>query len=361
MRSSRERVSLTGHWIVAIVFLLGVWGILTVLTAQGSALEPLQLPMQQLGRLILALFMLLLAWKIPFSFYRKTAPALAALAYGSLVLLLFFGTKINGMSGWFVISDHAVQPSEIAKPFFLLSLLYLNSFFRTDQGRTVALLLATILWTIPILLQPDFGTTVVYWGLFLGLLILSCKKLSCLILPLSFMVFSAILFIVTKPYAARRITQFFTASADTTNAGWHEQQFQLTMAHGHWFGAQMKQAIWSNNYLPLSHNDSAYATMVEALGFLGALPVLLLIAFLCILLFRLSAQCVQNEFARNCVAGCAILLLFQSLLHLAVNATLIPITGLTLPFISYGGSSLVSCGIVVGIALSAGAEESGGK
>ena len=356
---SPEKVSFLELWIVATVFLLGLWGVLTVASAQSTAAEPLALPLRQLCRLLLALAALVLAWRVPFAVYRKLTPVLAVLGYGVLLVLPLVGERINGMRGWVALWGIQIQPSELSKPFFLLSLIFLNGLCRDDRRRLLVLSGATLIWTLPVMVQPDFGTTVIYWCGFLAVYVLTARRWQLAALPVTGMLLLAAGFVWSRPYAWRRLAGFFDPESDALGSGWHIRQFQLAMAHGDWFGAKMQQAVWSNYYLPLAYNDSAYATMVETLGVAGSLPALVLAGLLAFFLYRLAVRSVHNEFARVYIAGAALLLLSQTLVHLGVNATLLPPTGLTWPFISYGGSSLLSCGLLVGIALSAGSEESG--
>ena len=162
-----------------------------------------------------------------------------------------------------------------------------------------------------------------------------------------------LLFVLTNPYAMRRLVGFLCPDADPTGSGWHIRQFQLAIAHGHWFGAKLGQAFWSNAYLPLAYNDSAYATMAETLGFSGTMPVP---AFFVVLFYFLMYDAGREDLqagARFYLAGAALMLAIQALIHISVNVGLLPPTGLTLPFISYGGSSMIGGCLIIGLALSA--------
>ena len=138
------------------------------------------------------------------------------------------------------------------------------------------------------------------------------------------------------------------------------KQFELAAAGGGWTGTKLGGTMWSSSYLPLAYNDSALATLAETLGVLGVTVYFLLLGAVLFLLYRLGTS-IRSSAAKLFVFGTAVLLGWQSMLHIAVNAGLIPTTGLTLPFVSYGGSSLVGSALLVGMALSAaqsGVEES---
>ena len=141
-------------------------------------------------------------------------------------------------------------------------------------------------------------------------------------------------------------------SGDLFGNGWHVKLFQLAISRGGWTGAKQGNSIWTENYLPLAHNDSIFAAMAEILGLLGTLPLLIMMGALIYLMLKLAWKC--NDSCRKMfIAATAFMIGVQALLHISVNVTLLPPSGLTLPFISYGGSSLISTMIMIGIALSA--------
>ena len=164
---------------------------------------------------------------------------------------------------------------------------------------------------------------------------------------------AAALFVWSHPYAWRRITGLFQPELDPLGSGWHVRQFELAIARGQFFGEKLGHAVWSNAYLPLSYNDSAFATMAETLGFFGTLPVYLGFALLIASLVVLANRFDLEFDARLYILSAAALIGIQSLVHISVNLCLLPPTGLTLPLISYGGSSLIGCCLMLGIALSA--------
>ena len=310
--------------VLLMTFLIGGWGLLTIVSSQSHASEPFLLAGKQLMFLILGLAVMWGASKVPFRFYCRNAWLLMLAAFGLLLLLPLFGVRVNGMCGWFRLGGFHFQPTEPAKGIYLLTLVIAFSKLRSDNLRFWGGALLTLVWLLPILLQPDFGT--------------------------------AALFVWRHPYAWRRITGLFNPDLDPLGSGWHIRQFELAIARGGWFGSKLGGAVWSNAYLPLAYNDSAYATMAETLGWCGVLPVWIgftvLIASLLVLAFRFG---LARE-ARLYLLGAAALVGIQTLVHISVNLCLLPTTGLTLPLISYGGSSLFGCCLLLGIALSAANE-----
>ena len=336
-----------------LAFLLAVWGGLTIVSAQSGAGQPLLLAGKQLIYLAVGLAVMAVIAKIPFATHLRWAGIYAALSILLLLALPLFGIRINGMLGWYEFAGFFFQPSELAKGFYLLFLVKLAVRSETGWKQFAILGGAAMLWTVPVLLQPDFGTATVYLLGFAVLYLLAGGTWRCFFTACGAMVLTAAGFIAAKPYAWKRITAFLDPNLDPGGASWHIRQFQLAIAHGGFFGSKLGQAIWSNAYLPLPYNDSAYATMAETLGFVGALPVPV---FYAMLFYSLISAAMRRELAppaRLYLAGAAVLPAIQALLHLSVNVGLLPPTGLTLPLVSYGGSSMVGTFALLGLAMSA--------
>lgn len=328
--------------------LLSFFGLLTILSSQSEAAAPYYLALRQLISFGLAAGLMFLCSTIPFAFYKKNALFLAALFLLAVLILPFFGTRINGMCGWFRYGNFSLQPTEIAKAFYLLGLVFLLHCFQKEYLRFGAGFLYSLLWVGAILIQPDFGTSFIYFVTFFLLLFVAGLRWWWLPVCAVPALGAAAIFIHKQPYALKRLLAFLNPSSS-----WHMRQLELAAARGGWFGSKMGQALWSNAYVPLPYNDSAYATLTETTGFAGALLVLLLFALLLAALSWTAFRKNLTGEARLFVAGTTLIIGIQTLLHIGVNLSLLPPTGLTLPLISYGGSSLTGCGILLGIALSA--------
>ncbi len=341
------KISLRGPIIFAMT-LLSFFGLLTILSSQSESASPYYLAFRQLIAFAIAAGLMFLCGALPFRFFKKNGMLFSGISFLAVLILPFFGTRINGMCGWFRYGNFSLQPTEIAKGFFLLGLCVILKHFPKEGARVGAGLLYTLVWIGAIVIQPDFGTSFIYFATFIALLFVTNIRwrwiFGCGVPALC----GAALFVYTHPYAWKRLLAFVNPSSS-----WHLRHLELASARGGWFGSKMGQALWSNAYVPLPYNDSAFATLTETIGFAGALLVLLL--FL-LLLASLSALALRRELsgeARIFAAGCTIIIGVQTLLHIGVNLSLLPPTGLTLPLISYGGSSLTGCGILLGMALSA--------
>jgi cell division protein FtsW len=266
--------------------------------------------------------------------------------------VLVLGVRINGMRGWFAWNGYLLQPSELAKPFYVLSLAWVLDRPPAQQSSWTRGLLPALgvvaLWGVPIALQPDFGTLlvylftflIVYWG-FGGRL---RHLLACAAAALSV----AVLACWRYPYVLRRFLAFLDPEALGQTAGWHILQFRRTLASGGLFGRAWEEGLWSTAYLPLGYSDSVFASTAEKIGFFGVLPLVVLI--LALVVYGHYHACRSGDrFRAVLIFGLTGMLAGQAFIHLSVNLGLMPPTGITLPLISYGGSSLISTAIAFGL------------
>ena len=341
--------------------LLALFGVLTIISSQSAAPRPLYLAMRQSCWIAAGFVVFCAASRVPFSWYRRHAHWLAAAGIVLLFLLPLCGSRINGMRGWFRLGPVSVQPSEVVKAIYLLSLASLLSRRRGEWRGFGAAAAAAAVWLLPLALQPDFGTSLVYAGVFLLLAWLAGVGWP----PLAAAVFAggtaAAAVLWRYPYVMRRFCGFLNPGADPLGSGWHLRQLEMAIARGGFTGSKLGGAVWSNAYLPLPYNDSAFATMQETLGIAG---LLLPAALFALLVWWLGSEARRGErecCARLYLSGAAALLGVQALIHISVNAGVMPATGLTLPFVSYGGSSMTGCFLMLGMAVSAAEEGTAGE
>ena len=337
---------------VSILFFMGLWGCLAIYNATSFSNTPFHYAGRQLLWLIIGIGALWGTSQINFEKYEKYLWSIASLLYLSLLIVLFTGLRINGMRGWFDLGFCLIQPSELAKPIYILSLCSILKKQPSPLKLFTRMIALTIIWCIPLALQPDFGTMLVYVCGFLAVYILANGRLIYL-LPLSLGAAPLAYFIYrTKPYIIARFSAFFNPESDPTGAGWHILQFQYTIARGGFSGQSWGNAFWSNAYLPLSYSDSSFASLVEAIGFAGTFPVIIGFVALAFAGYRLSSK-IEDPARKIFIFAMPVLITSQALTHMSVNVGLLPPTGITLPMFSYGGSSLLSIMISFGMILSA--------
>lgn len=342
------------------MFLLGLWGCLAVYNATVYSSLPFNFAARQFLWLVISICCLYAASRIPFRIYYENAVLWAAPAYALLLLVLLCGASVNGMRGWFSWGNVSLQPSEIAKPFFVL--LLCKTAMRGDgkMRHFLNLFVLTCLWIAPVALEPDWGTSLVYLAGFV--LVYFSSGGSVLMLAGSALVFALAVLraMAGKAYMIKRLAGFIDPSGDPFGAGWHVLQFQYAIARGGFWGAGWGKSVWANSYLPLSYSDSSFAALAEAVGFAGSFPVIVFFASLGFAAYMLSGR-VSDPARRLVISSLVLVIVFQAFLHISVNVGLIPPTGITLPMVSYGGSSLFSTMISAGIILSAARGEGSGS
>lgn len=342
--------------LVATVLTLATWGCVAIYNStffyRGANAD---LPAKQLLWLGVGLLVMAISATIPAKIYLKTTRFFTILALSSLWLVLFTGISQNGMRGWFMIGSITIQPSELIKAFYILHLA--QRFYQPGDPQTVPwkddLKRAALcgLWLLPIALQPDFGTLLIY-GLTAALLFFIQGGNWRRLLGLSTAGLAIGLYgIIRHPYIFKRFTAFLNPEADAANTGWHILQNLHTLASGGLNGRSLGHGEWTQTYLPNPYHDSIFASFAESVGFLGILPIFLILLFFLVFAYR-RALVTENGIHRGIIIGLATTLLIQSLLHISVIVNVMPPTGLPLPFFSYGGSSMVSSCLILGMLFS---------
>ncbi len=293
---------------------------------------------------------------IPYSFWRKVALPLLILSLG-LVAAVFIpelGVESGGARRWLEVFGFSFQPSEALK---FSVILYVSSWLERKRGEvygfTSAFIPFVVIITIAgalLILQPDIGTLLVIVGGATVLYFLGGGRLSQLSALAILGVVSLLAVIRAAPYRLNRILVFFNPSFDSQGVGYHLGQALLAIGSGGFFGRGFGHSIQKYSYLPEPIGDSIFAVVVEELGFLGAL---LLIAAFFLFLWRVIAiaKRAPNFFGKLLAAGLGSMIVLQAFVNMAAISGLLPLTGIPLPFISYGGTSLVMTLAMVGIIL----------
>lgn len=331
---------------------VGLFGCVAIYNATYHLSDPFQFVFRQIAWLAVSVVALLLVTATPFAMHRRLLPYYCLVAYIPLVLVLFFGIRVHGMRGWFALGEIYYQPSEMAKPVFILSLAWVlerTKWERASFSRGFLPPLAVVaFWTLPIFLQPDFGSLLIYCAVFVLVHICTGGRwrhlgLACLVLvPL------AIWAVAQHPYVADRFLGFINPERYPDSHGWHIIQFKRSLASGGLTGQSWGKGMWSKTYLPLGYSDSIFATLGEAIGLVGLVPFVLLLVGWAWYGYRRVRQCADVAAAAT-IIGLVGYLCIQAFVHFSVNLGLMPPTGITLPLISYGGSSLMSTAIAVGL------------
>jgi cell division protein FtsW len=272
-----------------------------------------------------------------------------------LVLLPFLGTQVNGARRWLRLVGFSIQPGEIAK---LAVVLYLASFLvRKEQDlviftRGVLAPMAVVgLFAVLLLLEPDMGTAVVLTLLLFGLLFLGGARLPHLFVLGLVLLAGVYMLIMQSDYRRRRLLNFLDPWKDSADTGFQLTQSFVALGNGGWFGVGLGEGRQKLFFLPEAHTDFVLALVGEELGFLGTGLLIVLFAILIVKGFKIAGQA-PDAFGRHLACGITLLVGIQALINMGVVSGLLPTKGLTLPFVSYGGSSLIVSLVAMGILLS---------
>ena len=272
---------------------------------------------------------------------------LTAFALLLLVLVPGVGVEVNGASRWISVGLFRMQVSEPAKLFFII---YLASYLarhgeevRTQISGFLKPLGLLAIAALLLLLEPDFGATVVLAAIVMGMIFMAGVKLLQFggMLGLGAVLMAGMA--VSSPYRMKRLTTFVDPWADPFDSGFQLTQSLIAIGRGEWFGVGLGASIQKLFYLPEAHTDFVFAVLAEELGLLGVCTVIALYAVLVWRAFVIAAQAVkaENFFASYLAYGIGIWFGLQSFINIGVNMGLLPTKGLTLPLMSYGGSSMV--------------------
>ncbi len=296
---------------------------------------------------------------IPLDWWRRghRLAWLAAVTLCVLVLIPGIGLSANGARRWIGLGAFSLQAAEVCKFLFLVYLAgYLERFGGAiaDDSRVLLRPLAMLaVLAILLLLQPDFGTTVVLGVTACGLLFVAGTRLRHF---LAIVVLGAALLAalaVLQPYRLQRLVTFVDPWQFAFGSGYQLTQALIAFGRGEVFGLGLGEGIQKLFYLPEAHNDFIFAVIAEELGLVGALLLLALFAVLVVRILRLGRRALDagQAFSGYLAYGVGLLLGIQCLINLGVNTGLLPTKGLTLPFVSYGGNSLMVSFAMIGLLL----------
>ncbi|MFZ2026487.1 MAG: putative peptidoglycan glycosyltransferase FtsW [Microgenomates group bacterium] len=275
-----------------------------------------------------------------FAFYMM----LISLVLLFLVLIPGIGSKVGGARRWLF----GFQPSEIAK---ITTIIYLSSWFLTkERKRFFSFVLLLGLLVFLVMLQPDMGTSTIIFSISIASYFLAGVELRYLLflIPTALLGFASLAWLA--PYRLKRLTAFFDPTADPLGITYHINQIQISLSNGGIFGRGFGASKQKHLFLPEAHTDSIFAIVGEEIGFVGS--VLFIGAFIMLILyiFRIAEKA-PDRYGRLLAGSIFAFFGMQTLVNLGSMVHLIPLTGVPLPFVSYGGSNLLLCFSLMGIIL----------
>ncbi len=301
----------------------------------------------------LGLLIMHLAARTGLDFVRRMTPAILAISFFLLFAVLVAGTNVNGSSRWIGSGFLQIQPSELAK---VALILYGADLFARKPKRVRTLegmmpfLLVVGLSALLIIAEPDLGTTLVIAFASAATLVAAGARMRDLAIIALVLGFFALMMTLVEPYRMARLTAFLNPGADTTGTGFQAAQAKIALGSGGLFGVGIGNGIQKAYYLPEAHTDMITAVIGEELGFVGIIGVVGLFSMLGYAGLQ-TAKKAKDVYGKVLVAGLTSLILVQATVNLFAVMGLAPLTGVPLPFVSYGNSSLLASLFAVGLIL----------
>ena len=332
-------------WLLLPVTVLTIISLTTLLSLNGSYFK------SQLFSLAVAFLAFLFFSQLNIELFKKLALPLYILSLVLLSIVLLIGIESRGAIRWIDIFGVSIQFSELLKPLLALSFA---SFVAQHEYPTIKSFFAALLFVLPIVviiaLQPDLGT---------GLLYLSVVVFTLIVVgvPLRWFALSAVPFLLVSPliwtmlhdYQRQRVLAFLHPASDPLGTSYNSIQAIIAVGSGSFGGKGLSQGTQSIlRFLPERHTDFIFATIAEGLGFVGATIVVVILLLLCYRIYVIFKD--TNDLFSRIFVLCAFgFILFQGLVNIGMNIGVVPIIGITLPFVSFGGNSLISNFIFLGI------------
>ncbi|MFO6297678.1 cell division protein FtsW [Rahnella selenatireducens] len=353
---SKENDSLTlvlyDRTLLWLTFGLAIIGFVMVTSAsmpigQRLADDPFLFAKRDAVYLALAFGLSLVTLRVPMAVWQKYSNVLLLLSVVMLLVVLVVGSSVNGASRWISLGPLRIQPAEFSK----LSLFcYLASYLvrKVDEVRSnfwgfckpmgVMVVLAVLL-----LAQPDLGTVVVLFITTLAMLFLAGAKMWQFLAIIGSGAFAVVLLVLAEPYRMRRVTSFWNPWADPFGSGYQLTQSLMAFGRGEFWGQGLGNSVQKLEYLPEAHTDFIFSILGEELGYFGVVLALLMVFFVAFRAMSIGRRALEldQRFSGFLACSIGVWFSFQALVNVGAAAGMLPTKGLTLPLISYGGSSLI--------------------
>lgn len=356
-QATLKPMALYDKWLLAAVALIVGLGLLmvassSIVISQQQYHQSFHYLIHQLVYLVLGIFLGLIVVRVNISYWQKISPLVLIFSLFLLAIILVpgIGRSVNGSIRWIGIGPFGIQASELAK---IAIIFYIASYLtrREVEVRTqiMGFVKPVMLFGVMALLlikEPDFGTVVVLSATCLGMMFLAGARLGPFVILLMLAVGAIWAMAIASPYRMARLTTFIDPWASQFDNGYQLTQSLIAFGRGGIWGSGLGESIQKMFYLPEAHTDFLFAVLAEELGLIGILCTIGLYGLLIGrgLIIARQAQIQQKLFASYVAYGISLCLGVQAMINMGVNAGILPTKGLTLPLMSYGGSSmLMSC------------------
>lgn len=346
------------YLLLAPAIILCLVGMVVIFSASIDS-ESLRKPLVQLFAFLLGLILTVVFYLIDFRTYRHFKNHIYVISLVLLVFVLIFGSgkEETGANSWIRFLGVGIQPSEFVKVAFCL---FISSYISDlkengtlNELKEILKIFAVFLSIIGlVILQNDTGTALVFTFMFASMLFIAGISLKYIVASIITLVISApLVWFFMAPYQRDRILIFLDPAKDPQGAGYQVIQSKISIGSGGFLGrGYLNGPLNRLSYLPENETDFIFSTLGEEFGFLGCFIVLILLFLFVIRIFNISKKCSDTE-GKLITSGLGAMFLFHTIENVSMCLGLLPVTGIPLPFLSYGGSSLVTCFISLGIVL----------
>lgn len=357
MRNSRNIWQNFDFWLFGATLVLSILGIALIRSSIAGNLELVDHPQRQTTFLLISLGVLFVVAAVDYKYWITLIQPMYLVTLGFL-LFVFTAEARFGSVRWLEVGQILIQPAELAK---IVVILALANFFANHyyKAHTVSAILRSgllvgglLIW---IFLQPNLSTTIVLLVIWASILWITGIKIKFILIFIGVLILILLIGLATgfsflEDYQLRRITDFFFPDPDARyGETYNVDQALITIGTGGWFGQGYNQSTQVQlRFLKVRHTDFIFSVLAAEFGFLGTLIVILLLGLVAIRCIRIS-QNAPDTFGSLIAFGFGFLIFFQTIVNIGVNMNVIPVTGLTLPFVSYGGSSLLSLMLGIGM------------
>lgn len=309
---------------------------------------------KQTAGFLIAFFLSFLFSSIDFNLIKKKSFYLFIFA---IILCIctnfkFIGCSINGAKRWIYLFGINFQPVELLKPFYILFISLIIDFYKNKNNKLTFFIFFTLFLTsIILLLQPDFGQTILICLTTLLLFFMTKPKIKPILIFSGIIFLILLILLISKPYRIKRLLIFIDPWADPHGKGFQIIQSLFAISSGGLFGVGIGNSNQKLLYLPMQHTDFIFSIICEEIGLIGGSIIILLFFILSILILKIAEK-VKSTFSKFFLYGSSFILLCQSAINILVTLAMLPTKGIGLPFISYGVSSIIGFGILIGLILS---------
>ena len=307
--------------------------------------------------IVVALIAAVIAYRVPLNTWFNNTFFLWIVTIALLAAVLLVGTEVNGSKRWIRVAGFTLQASEVAKVMMaIFTADYVVRRAEEVRNNIKGLIRLAVIMAVTVglvIAEPDLGATVVIALTMLGVFFLAGAPLIQFGIAFGAIIAAFVFLVVFEPYRFERLMSFSNPWNDPLGVGYQLSNALMAFGRGEWAGVGLGHSIQKMSYLPEAHTDFMLAVLGEEFGFLGIFVVLSLSFAMLIACIKIGHRALKNQYLRAgyLAYGISIIFLLQIMVNAGMNMGMLPTKGLTLPFISYGGSSLIMCAVMVSLIL----------